>query len=207
MDATTPSNYFIRPATPADAAALLDIYAPYILHTAITYEYEVPSVEDFAARIKGTLQKHPYLVAQEKGALLGYAYLSPLSSRAAGAWAAETSIYVAKDAHKKGVCRQLYETLERVAQAQNIVHLSARIAYSPDGDDPYLNRNSIDFHTHMGYRWVGEYRRCGFKFGNGYSLVIMEKQLGDPADSTPPAPVIPFPALPRDVLVAAGVTV
>lgn len=198
------SEITLRPARPSDAAALLGIYAPYVLKTAITYEYDVPTVENFTARIQGTLQKYPYLVAECDGSLLGYAYLSPLSERAAGAWAAETSIYVAENAHRMGVGRLLYEALEKVAASQGLVYLSARIAYSTDENDPYLSRNSIDFHAHMGYCRAGEYRRCGCKFGRWYSLVIMEKHLSLP-ESTP-SPVIPFPALPTEALWAAGIT-
>lgn len=193
----------LRPARPSDATALLDIYAPYVLGTAITYEYSVPTVAEFALRIEKTLKTYPYLVAQRGEKLCGYAYLSPFSPRAAGAWAAQTSIYLAKDAQKLGLGRQLYAALEQIARAQNIVHLSALVAYSADPDDPYLSRNSIDFHTHMGYRWVGEYQNCGCKFGRFYSLVAMEKQLAAPV-STPP-PLIPFPLLPPRVLIAAGV--
>ncbi len=195
----------IRPALPSDAAALLEIYAPYVLETAITYEYEVPSVENFAARIEGTLKKYPYLVAQQGENILGYAYLGPYSSRAAGAWAAETSIYIADHSRKSGLGRLLYETLERIAAAQGIVHLSARIAYSHNENDTNLTRDSIDFHTRMGYEWAGECHHCGFKLGKWYSLVTMEKLLACTAD--PPAPFLPFPALPRERLIAAGVCV
>ena len=82
----------IRPATPDDAPALLAIYAPYITDTAITFEYEVPALSDFRQRIEATLRTHPYLVLERDGEILGYAYTGQLGSRAAYAWAAETSI-------------------------------------------------------------------------------------------------------------------
>ena len=80
----------IRTATVSDAQALLNIYAPYVEHTAITFEYDVPSVEEFASRIKHTLQKYPYLIAERNGKLLGYAYAGPFHERPAYDWAVET---------------------------------------------------------------------------------------------------------------------
>lgn len=194
----------LRIARPSDAPALVSIYAPYVLTTAVTYEYAVPTVENFTARIENTLKKYPYLVAERDGEIIGYAYLGVFNERAAGAWAAEISIYLSQRARRLGAGRLLYEALAAIAAAQGIVHLNAKIAYSPDPDDTHLTRDSIAFHTHMGYRWVGECRHCGFKFGKWYSLVYMEKLLDDTA--TPPMPFCPFPSLPREVLAAAGVT-
>ena len=90
-------SYHIRVAREEDAAALLEIYAPYVLETAITFEYDVPSAEEFAGRIRHTLERYPYLVAEdESGELLGYAYASPFHARPAYDWAVETSFYVRK---------------------------------------------------------------------------------------------------------------
>ena len=93
----------IRLAKPSDARSLLDIYAPYVENTAITFEYEVPTIEVFATRIERTLGKYPYLVAEEDGAILGYAYASTYYARAAYDWAVELSVYVSQDARGKGV--------------------------------------------------------------------------------------------------------
>lgn len=102
------SKITIRPATPDDAEALLSIYAPYVEQTAITFEYEVPSVEEFRDRIVHTLKLYPYLVAQRETStnsnasteIVGYAYAGPLHARAAYAWSVETSIYVKKKRKK-----------------------------------------------------------------------------------------------------------
>jgi len=96
-------NMNIRLATPSDAATLLAIYAPYVENTAITFEYEVPTIEDFANMIEKTLEKYPYLVAEEDGLILGYAYASTYYARAAYDWAVELSVYVSQDARGKGV--------------------------------------------------------------------------------------------------------
>lgn len=98
----------IRPAVSDDAPALLDIYAPYVIETAITFEYEVPTLEDFRQRIKNTLHTHPYLVMERDGEIVGYAYTGQLGSRAAYAWAAETSIYLRQDCRRGGLGTRLY---------------------------------------------------------------------------------------------------
>ena len=92
----------IRSASPDDAAALLEIYRPYVEETAVTFDYEAPSPEEFRARIAGLLEKYPYLVAEEDGVPVAYAYAGPLSRRAAYQWSAETSIYVRHDFRRKG---------------------------------------------------------------------------------------------------------
>ena len=90
-------SFHLRPATPEDAAALLAIYRPYVLHTAITFEYDVPTLSEFTRRVEATLRTHPYLVAEQAGELLGYAYAAPFHVRAAYQWAAESTIYLRQD--------------------------------------------------------------------------------------------------------------
>lgn len=187
-----PDNITVRLAAPEDAAALLAIYAPYVEKTAITFEYGVPSPQAFAGRIARTLERYPYLIAEADGRPAGYAYAGPFQERAAYGWAAETSVYVRRDAKRQGVGGALYRVLERCLAAQGILNLNACIA-CPAGEDPYLDQNSIDFHRHMGYRPVGEFRQCGCKFGRWYNMVWMEKHIGPhPAD---PPPAEGFPAV------------
>lgn len=195
----------IRIAAPADAEAILAVYAPYIRSTAITFEYEVPSPEEFRWRITGALTRHPYLVAEQNGAILGYAYTRPFIGRAASSWAAEASIYLRGDACKQGLGRRLYQVLEDISRAQNILNLNASIAVPAEpGEDPYVNRNSADFHAHLGYRQAAEFHRCGYKFGRWYNLIWMEKFIGE--HTAGPAPVIPFPELGREALEKLGVS-
>ena len=118
-----------RVARPEDAEALLAIYAPYVEETAITFEYEVPSVEAFRARIAHTLATYPYIVAVEDEKIIGYAYVRRLHERAAYDWSVETSIYVDRRARKHGLGRQLYERLEAILRAMNIISVNACIAY------------------------------------------------------------------------------
>lgn len=181
----------IRTATLSDAQALLNIYSPYVEHTAITFEYDVPSVEEFASRIKNTLQKYPYLVAEKNGRLLGYAYASPFHERPAYDWAVETSIYVDQNIKHQGIGRRLHDALEDALRSQGILNMNACIAYPPE-EDEYLDKNSVEFHTHIGYRLVGEFYKCGYKFHRWYNMVWMEKLIGNHlSDQKPPK----FPAL------------
>ena len=192
----------IRTAAAEDAWELLKIYKPYVKKTAITFEYDVPTPEEFKARIENTLKKYPYLVAEKDGELLGYVYTGPFVGRAAYGWAAEVSIYLKEGSQRLGLGKRLYQAIEEISRAQNILNLNACIG-SPETEDEYLTRNSIQFHSHMGYRWVGEFYKCGYKFGRWYNMVWMEKIIGEhPAE---PMAVIPFPELDRDVLDCAGV--
>ena len=115
----------IRPAIQQDAEALLQIYAPYVEKTAITFEYDVPTVDEFAGRISKVLQKHPYLVAEISGEPVGYAYAGPFKERAAYDWAVETTVYVREDMKKHGIGRVLYTALEKALAAQGILNMNA----------------------------------------------------------------------------------
>ena len=109
----TPEDLTIRAAAPADAAALLEIYAPYVEKTAVTFAYAVPSAEEFAGRIARTLERYPYLIAMAEGRIMGYACAGPFKERAAYDWAAETTVYVRRDGRRRGTGRALYAALER----------------------------------------------------------------------------------------------
>lgn len=185
----TDAKIRIRPVSTEDAEELLAIYSPYVKETAITFEYDVPSAEEFAERIRTVQKKYPYLAAVEEGRIVGYAYAGAFKSRAAYDWAVEVSIYVKKGCHGKGVGRMLYAALENRLRKQNIVNLYACIA-STETEDEYLTRDSIRFHEHMGYRLIGEFRKCGYKGGRWYDMVWMEKIIGTHQHCQPE--VIPF---------------
>lgn len=182
----TNTSITIRMANPSDAQALLNIYAPYVINTAITFEYDVPSVEEFASRIAHTLEKYPYLIAEEGGNILGYAYASPFHDRPAYDWAVETSIYVDQNIKHRGIGRKLHDALESTLREQGILNMNACIAYPPE-EDEHLDKNSVEFHAHMGYRLVGEFYKCGYKFNRWYNMVWMEKLIGEHlSDQKPP---------------------
>lgn len=168
----------IREAKEADVAGLLAIYAPYVEHTAITFEYEVPTLEEFTDRIRQTKTKYPYLVAKRDGKVLGYAYAGQFHAREAYAWAVETSIYVHESCKHTGIGGKLHAALEEALKEQGFLNMNACIAYAPN-EDEYLTNNSVEFHAHLGYRMVGQFYQCGYKFGRWYDMVWMEKLIGE----------------------------
>lgn len=167
----------IRTAVLQDAEALLEIYAPYVENTAITFEYDVPTVEEFAGRMSNVLRRYPYLVGEVDGEPAGYAYAGPFKERAAYDWAVETTVYVKEDMKKHGIGRALYEALEKTLAAQGILNLNACIAF-PEKEDEYLTTDSVKFHKKMGFSEVGRFHKCGCKFGRWYDMVWMEKHIG-----------------------------
>ncbi|MBR0227674.1 MAG: GNAT family N-acetyltransferase [Clostridia bacterium] len=175
----------IRSARPEDAEALLTIYAPYVEKTAITFEYEVPSIQDFARRITETLKSFPYLVLEDGGEIRGYAYAGTFKGRAAYDWAVETTVYIRQNAHGKGYGKALYTALEDELKRRHFLNAYACIAYS-ETEDETLTHASPLFHEHMGYTLSGTFRKCGCKFGRWYDMIWMEKHLGDhPSDPLP----------------------
>ena len=175
----------IRSAVPEDAEALLEIYRPYVLHTAVTFEYEVPSVEEFRERISGVQTRYPYLVAEEAGRLIGYAYAGSLKSRPAYGWAVELSVYVDSAQRGNGIGRKLYEALEDALKRMGVVNLYACIA-TPEQEDETLTFASERFHERLGFIRNGFFRQCGYKFGRWYHMIWMEKLIGDHAPNQPP---------------------
>lgn len=168
----------IRVAREEDAESLLNIYRYYVEKTAITFEYDVPTAEEFRGRIRHILEKYPYLVREENGRITGYVYAGAFKERAAYDWAVETSIYVDQNCHRSGQGRELYEALEKALQLQGVRNVEACIA-APRGEDPYLTDNSIRFHEHLGYRLVGTFEQCAYKFSRWYDMVWMERFIGE----------------------------
>ncbi len=204
---STMGDIRIRRATKDDAQALLEIYRPYVERTAITFEYDVPTLNEFRSRIESTLERYPYLVAEEhceegagqnrkkeeKGKILGYAYTGTFKGRRAYDWAVETSIYVDMNRRRDGVGRNLYRELEEISKRQHILNMNACIAVPQDAEDQYLTYGSERFHEHMGYSLVGRFHRCACKFGRWYDMIWMEKFLGQHPND--PQPVVPYPDL------------
>ena len=184
------SDIVLRPAVPEDAGALLAVYAPYVTDTAVSFETEVPSVGEFRKRIETISSFYPYIVAEKDGKAVGYAYASAFKNRPAYDWDTENTIYIAKDMRRSGIGRMLLEKLEEILRTMNITNSNACIA-SVDGEDEYLTRDSINFHSRMGYSLVGCFHKCGYKFSRWYDMVWMEKLIGEHKEIQPP--VIPFP--------------
>ena len=189
-----------RIAKVEDASRILEIYAYYVENTAVSYEYDVPSLEEFMERIRNILVKYPYIVAEEDGRIVGYIYASRFAQRAAYGWAAGTSIYIDREYHRRGIGKLLYEKLEAILKLQNITNLYAGAADPMEEEDPYLTRNSEHFHEAIGYKPVARYHGCGSKFGRWYNLLWMEKIINE--HTVPPKKVIPFSELDENVVQA-----
>lgn len=186
------TNITIRMAQESDAEELLEIYTPYVTDTAISFEYEVPSVAEFASRMKNTLKRYPYLVALEDNRIVGYAYASEFKKRAAYDWAVETTIYLRQDCRGKGVGKRLYLALEDMLRRQNVLNLNACIAYTST-EDIHLTNASMEFHQHLGYEKVAHFTKCGNKFNIWYDMIWMEKLIGEHPDVA--VPFIPIKEL------------
>ena len=157
----------IRIATEADVPEILAIYAPYILNTTYTFEYDVPTQAEFLQRFRDLTQQFPWLVYEEEGKLLGYAYGSAPFARAAYSWCAEDSIYLLPEAQGKGIGSRLCLALEKVLFYQGYQRIYALITAE--------NEHSIAFHKSLGYTLRGVLPDAGIKFSRRVGVVWMDK--------------------------------
>lgn len=175
----------IRSAQLQDAGRLLEIYGHYVSRTAVTFEYDIPTAEEFLARMKRTMGSYPFLVILRDGRIEGYSYAGPFYGRAAYGWCCETSVYLDPRARGQGLGRLLYGALESRLKEMGIVSMYACIAV-PEVPDEYLTGDSAAFHRHLGFTQAGYFRECGYKFGRWYSMVWMEKTIGKRLSPQPP---------------------
>ena len=159
----------IRAACREDIPELLSIYGPYVLTDTATFEYTVPSEGEFLERFTAITAQFPWLVWEEEGEILGYAYASAPFTRAAYAWTAEPSVYLRPQARGRGIGTGLYAALEKILLAQGYQVLYALIT----GE----NEISKAFHAKLGYVQTAEFQNCGLKFGRWLSLTWWEKRL------------------------------
>ncbi len=159
----------IRPATEKDIPEMLSIYGPYVENTTITFEYDVPCSREFTRRFLDITAQYPWLVWEEKGSILGYAYASAPYARAAYRWCAEPSVYLRPEARRQGIGKKLYAALEWILDKQGYQILYALITTE--------NTDSILFHQKMGYISRVDFPDCGFKFGRWLGVTWMEKRL------------------------------
>ncbi|WP_444189717.1 GNAT family N-acetyltransferase [Dialister succinatiphilus] len=145
MEKSSNPSFFIRQASIEDAPSLLSIYRPYVENTAITFEEDPPTLEDFQHRMASTLERYPYLAALADGRIAGYAYAGPFHLRKAYDHAAELSIYIAPPFHHRGLGKALYGQLESILLSQQVFNLYACIAVTK-GEDPFLPR-TVPFST------------------------------------------------------------
>jgi L-amino acid N-acyltransferase YncA len=172
----------VRPACPEDARACIAIYRRYIEDTAITFETEVPTPAEMAARITAARKTHEWLVLEHDGDVIGYAYARAFNPRAAYQWSTETSIYIAANHHRAGGGRKLYAQL-----LQRLADRGYRRAFAGITQP---NPASNDFHRALGFEHAGIYRRVGWKHGSWHDVAWMQLDLlGAAEDNRPPTPI------------------
>ena len=167
----------IERVTPEDAKELLAIYALYVRDTAVSFEYEVPSLQEFKGRIQDISKILPYIKAVEAGEILGYAYAGKFKNRKAYDWSVEVTVYVREDARRRGVGKMLYQALENSLGRIGVLNMNACIAL-PKGEDAHLSNDSYHFHEKMGFHFVGIFHDNGYKFCTWYDMIWMEKMIG-----------------------------
>lgn len=181
---------YIRLARESDAEELLEIYRPYVETTSITFETEVPTVEEFAGRIRDTLTKFPYLVIEEDGAILGYAYAHPFHQRAAYGWTVESSVYVRQNVRHGHVGSLLYQALMERLERQGVRNVCAVVTVP--------NEPSMAFHARMGFTSAGILPNFGYKMDEWHGVEYLYRQLGPTGES--PKPLLPLKELPPELL-------
>ncbi|MCQ5128818.1 GNAT family N-acetyltransferase [Butyricicoccus faecihominis] len=179
------SDVILRVADEADAPAMLALYAPYVIETTVSSEYEPPSLEEFLRRMRAYGEKLPWLVCTQGDEVIGYGYASPHRTRAAYQWSVETSIYVAREHHRRGVAGAIYAALFELLAMQGYYNIYVGIT-SP-------NETSIKFHTAMGFVISGAYQDSMYKFGKWRDVLWMAKTLRAHEDE--PQPTVPFPSV------------
>ena len=159
----------LRIATEADVPEILGIYGPYILTTTVSFEYTVPTEAEFLDRFRSYTRQFPWLIWEENGVILGYAYASPPYTRAAYSWCAEPSVYLRPEARGRGIAAKLYTALERILLLQGYQVLYALVTSE--------NTASVRFHQKCGYSLRAEFPEIGYKFGRWLGLFWLEKRL------------------------------
>lgn len=159
----------VRIAKLTDLEAILSIYGPYVTDTAFSFEYSVPTLAEFTQRFLSVTAQFPWLVWEENGKVLGYAYGSAHRSRDAYRWCAEVSCYLHPEHRGKGIGRQLYTVLEEILTRQGYRTVYAVVTSA--------NASSLAFHKALGYREFAHFPECGFKFGTWHGISWLEKRL------------------------------
>jgi phosphinothricin acetyltransferase len=178
----------VRVADPArDAARIAEIYRPYVEESNISFEEVAPRADQMAHRVRSVLAWTPWLVAEEDGLVVGYAYASRHRERAGYRWSVDISVYLEAGVQGRGIGRTLYSELLATLRRQRFVNVYAGITLPNDA--------SVGLHRAIGMEQIGTYERVGYKFGQWLGVAWFGMQLSEPA--IPPQEPIPFPELDR----------
>ena len=168
----------VRVASTADAESILEIYAPYIVSTAFTFETRLPSLQEFSTRIEKCLEKYPWLVCEIDEKIAGYVYASPHREREAYQWTCECSVYVSEHHRGKGIALALYETLFTILKCQGLFNVYAGITLPNDA--------SVALHEKCGFVPFAVYDNIGYKLNNWHKVGWWQLQLSDYVVEPPP---------------------
>lgn len=170
----------IRLATVNDTEKLLAVYAPYVLATAISFEYEVPRLQEFRQKIEKITAQYPWLLCECDGEIAGYAYGSTHRDRTAYQWSPEVTIYMPEKYHRRGIGKALYETLFEILRMQGYYSMYAGVLAT--------NTKSVEFHRSMGFEGIGLFKNIGYKLGEWHTNLWMQGFLQEHIPN-PPVPV------------------
>lgn len=183
----------VRMATPADACAIADIYAPYVRDTVISFETRPPSAQEMRSRLTTTLANFPWLVITDTDRVAGYAYAGPHRARTAYRWCADVSLYLETAVHRRGHGRRIYTALLNLLGAQGYVNAYAGIALP--------NPASVGWHEALGFTRIGVFQCVGFKHGAWWDVGWWHRPLGVPPEQ--PQEPRPWSDLPAHIVAAA----
>ncbi len=173
-------EWIIRSAAGGDAEQLLNIYAPYVTDTGVSFETEVPTVAEFTARMRESLERYAWLVCEVRGEIAGYAYGSMYRARPAYRFSVNISVYIREGFHRQGIGKALYEALFERLRERGFYTLIAGVALP--------NPASVGLHRALGFREVGVYHNIGYKAGRWHDVLHMElplREYGTPEGETP----------------------
>lgn len=168
------NNFEIRFIKESDVSALLNIYRPYVLDTAITFEYDVPTIEEYLERIKVNTAEYPWLVCTLNEKIIGYAYASKFRYRTAYQWSPESTIYLSPDVHGKGIAKILYRALFSILSLQGYFNVYAGVALP--------NAKSEGLHLTLGFKEIGVFENIGYKLGKWHDTKWFQLKLKEHVD-------------------------
>jgi L-amino acid N-acyltransferase YncA len=169
------NHYNIRLVTETDVNGILEIYKPYVINTAITFEYEVPSPDEYLQRIKTNTTEYPWLVCLQDGKIVGYTYAGKHRYRKAYQWSPESTIYLDSEIHGRGIARILYETLFSILRLQGYFNVYAAAILEND--------RSVFFHRALGFEEIGIFKKVGYKLGNWHDTAWFQLTLAAHTDN------------------------